>query len=131
MRQASVINAVVRIVEPPEHVFGFGVAVVGRAVKLVADGQPEDAQRVLIFRFHRQHVFADGFCLLRLVQQPVKLGLGVGLADARLRNGFELVFHGAGLLQQMIKKSKANTQPRWFPPAPFRSSRQIPIRSSV
>src|SRR5258706_14218397 len=68
MQQSRVVEPFVALDESLEKSFRFSSTIRGVSTELVSNGQPEQAQRQLMFRLDCQNVAADRFRLFRFVE---------------------------------------------------------------
>jgi SAM-dependent methyltransferase len=83
----GIVGALVRIMEARGYI--SGLADRHSVLKLIGKRQQQGDQRGLILRLYAQHILTDAFCLPRLVQQAIALGLRERARHGLLRQALQ------------------------------------------
>ncbi len=81
--QTRIVSAFVRVAQAGQHLLRLGDAHRVALAEAVGQGQQENDQGMLVFRFDAEHVVADALRFARFVEQAIAHGL-----VERRRNGF-------------------------------------------
>src|SRR5579872_4064284 len=102
MQKSDVVEPLVSISELLEGFFCVGVAVGTLTCELVSQSQTQSAQRQLMAGFDRQHVFANRFRFLGLIQKTINLSLRESSVNAFRRNCFQFEFHAPSSVRNAV-----------------------------